>query len=250
MVRKSNLLVNSHKHFAVFFLVSTFCLIASPRLFISIQKFVSYVLIFLVIPSLVNYLYQKHGAKYFRHLIYLSVWILCIGFAFMAINEEVAFSHHGRFRGILGNPNGLGMFCAFTFMFFEILYDKMPGFCTRKERIFIRGVILLALTLSGSRSSLICISIFFTFQYLVRYSNFLSFILLIVIMVTNEYIIEIMMGTIIELGFQEFFRLDTISFGSGRTVAWKFAWKEIQKNFFKVSGDIKVRMCCLSVFSQ
>jgi len=58
----------------------------------------------------------------------------------------------------------------------------------------------------------------------------------VVIGVTYEYIFESAISVGISLGLAENLRLDNIEEGSGRFIAWDFAWKEIQTSPIIGSG--------------
>jgi O-antigen ligase len=51
-----------------------------------------------------------------------------------------------------------------------------------------------------------------------------------------EILISNLPAMIEYLGFAEYFRLDTIEEGSGRFIAWNFAWIQIQNVFFAGGG--------------
>lgn len=55
-------------------------------------------------------------------------------------------------------------------------------------------------------------------------------------MTFNDQIFDVFIGVISFFGLEEFFRVDSIEEGSGRIVAWQFAWLKIQDFFFVGGG--------------
>jgi O-antigen ligase len=52
----------------------------------------------------------------------------------------------------------------------------------------------------------------------------------------NEQLFEGFVGVIEFLGLQDYFRIESIEEGSGRKIAWVFAWQEIQNYYFVGGG--------------
>src|SRR5690606_19570782 len=64
----------------------------------------------------------------------------------------------------------------------------------------------------------------------------LGLILFLVLVASYELIMQQLPFIVIGLGLEEYFRIDTLMEGSGRVVAWDFAWHHIGKNFYFGSG--------------
>ena len=58
----------------------------------------------------------------------------------------------------------------------------------------------------------------------------------VVILAAYQYVFSNFELIIRTLGLGEYFRIETLANGSGRDVAWSFAWEKIQDNFFLGKG--------------
>ena len=77
---------------------------------------------------------------------------------------------------------------------------------------------------------------FLLFTRLYRLSPYFGFIILIIITISYQLVFQNFESIIRYLGLGEFFRIETLETGSGRNVAWAFAWQNIQDNFFLGKG--------------
>ncbi|MES2762468.1 MAG: O-antigen ligase family protein [Bacteroidota bacterium] len=142
----------------------------------------------------------------------------------------------GRYRGLLGNPNGLGLFVFLFLMFFSVNTDKDPELFSRNEKIVVYALCFYSLLKCGARTSLLSTLMFFFFKRFYKTSPIIGFLIFIltvaVYMIISDNLIEI----ITSLGLGEELRVNTIENGSGREVAWKFAWEQINENFYLGKG--------------
>jgi len=223
--------------FVPFFLMAVFCLFyAGPNFSSGIQKTLSYILLFIAVPNYVTKNYSERGVDFLKNLLYLLLLLIIVGYLLRFVSLNIAFSHGGRFRGLFGNPNGLGIFCILAFVLFAVVDGKFDDAFTRYDRILFYSVILLAVFLTGSRTALLAIVLFVIFKYIYSYSPFLGFILFIVSIMATEYLTVNFIPLVKSLGLSSYFRLDTLDQGSGRLVAWEFAWQNIQKSLLVGKG--------------
>jgi O-antigen ligase len=96
--------------------------------------------------------------------------------------------------------------------------------------------ILGALVLSGSRSALIAVVLFYLFSRFYKFSPFLGFILFIAVSVGAEILSQNLVPIVQALGLSDYFRVETLEDASGRYIAWEFAWDAIQDNFWLGRG--------------
>ncbi len=225
-----------YKKFIPYFIFALIGLMLSPVFFTSFQKLLSYVILFIAVPNYVVRSYEIQGELFFKNLIYFLFAIIIVGFLFRFYNTEVAYSHGGRLRGIFGNPNGLGIFMILFFIIFTLTISKFPELFGRMEKILLGIIMFYILFKTGSRTALLAVVIFYTFNMIFKYSNFFGFLLFFTLMVSMELIIVNLPKVIIALGLQETFRIETLEEGSGRTLAWEFAWDNIQENLFIGKG--------------
>jgi len=229
-----------YKIFIPFFLFSVFTMLLSigePFFFTSLQKTVSYGLTFIIIPNYIVKIYREQGEDFFKRLVYFSIAVLIIGFILKYTSPNIAYlGESGRYKGVLGNPNGLGIYCFLLFIIIFILNDFYPQLFSKQEYMLFIAMIVYSLILSGSRNSLIAILLFFLFQRFFSLSPFLGFILFLIFLIVAEIINNNLTNIILSLGLGDFFRLNTLKEAGGRYIAWDFAWKQIQHNFFIGKG--------------
>ncbi|PCJ87574.1 MAG: hypothetical protein COA57_04635 [Flavobacteriales bacterium] len=204
---------------------------------ICFQKTLSYALLFLIVPAYLIKLISEKGEEVIKWINYFGLFILLVGLAFYLLGQDIAFLG-GRYRGILGNPNGLGIFSTLLLLFFEISRNKFPKLFSKKEMWLIYTVLLLSLVLSQARTSLFTVLIFLFFNYLYKYSAFLGFLIFLMSIFIYQIVLNNIIEIILFLNLEEYFRIETIDEGSGRYVAWDFAWENIQKNFFIGKGFV------------
>lgn len=203
--------------------------------FTAFQKSVSYGLVFFLVP-LVFQKASDNNRTFQLELVYAFTLILSAGLLIHVVNPDFT-SLVGRYRGLLGNPNGLGIFLTVLFaVYYPIqrryeISSKQRGF----HFLFI-GVFLLSLILTGSRTALIAIFLFYLFNRLRYLSNAFTIIVFIALVFSYEYLLLQLPSVVSFFGLEEYFRIDTLEEGSGRFVAWNFAWQRAQEVFFAGGG--------------
>lgn len=228
-----------YKIFLPFFIFTFFTMFLSVNesfFSISLQKTISFVLSLIILPSFFTKLYREQGEQFFKRIVFFTTTALLLGFILKYIGHDFAYLENGRYRGALGSPNGLGIYSVLTFIVYFILNDFFPNLFTKIERIIILGAILLSIYLSGSRNSVIAVLIFYLFQRFYTLSPFLGFIIFLLALFVTEIITNNLTSIILSMGLGDFFRTNTLEEGSGRYIAWDFAWKQIQHNFFVGKG--------------
>lgn len=230
---------NLYKVFIPFFIFSFLTMIFSVNeafFFTSLQKTLSYFLVFLIIPNFIDKLFRERKEQFYRSFLLFAITTLIFGFVLRYFAHDVAYIETGRYRGIMGNPNGLGIYCVFIFIIFFVVNDFYPGLFSRGEIMLFYGAILYSILLCGSRNAFFAVILFLLFQRFFGLSPFLGFIFFMFFLVLAEVINNNLAAIIVSLELQDFFRLKTLEDGSGRYVAWEFAWGQIQENFFVGKG--------------
>lgn len=202
----------------------------------SLQKTISFILSFMVLPNFFTKLYREHGEQFFRRFVFFVITTLLIGFVLKYIAPDFSYLENGRFRGVLGSPNGLGIYSVLTFIFFYVLNDFFPSLFSKYEKYIIFGAILISIYWSGSRNSVIAVLIFYFFQRFYNLSPFFGLIMFLLALFLTELITNNLTFIIMSLDLGDFFRINTLEEGSGRYIAWDFAWKQIQHNFLIGKG--------------
>jgi len=238
-IKNSNLLAGNKifKSFAIFFSYTILLLLISPIFVKALQKNLSYILLFLIIPGYVTYLIDREGPKILLDMVNLSVLLMIIGLVLVPIFPNMVYSHGGRLHGLLGNPNGLAMMCLFNFILFQLFKDTFSkmNILSRINNITIISVIMLTLYLTGSRTSWLALLIFLFFRQFSGLSPTISLVMVLFIVLVYDYVFILGLTMIDQLGLGNQFRLEgaqSIENASGRTIAWRYAWEEIQKNMF------------------
>lgn len=224
-----------YQYLLLFILIAFISLINSENPIVGAQKTLSYLLVFMVIPNYLLSAFRERGDDLLKGLTMTGIIILGGGLAMKFISPDLV-TLAGRFNGLLGNPNGLGIFSFLFFLMFSIIKSYRPTLFSKNEVLLIYGLIFISVWLSGSRGSLLAMVIFMFFSYFNKMSPFLGFILLLIAIVVNEIVTANMVSIVLALGLQDFFRLDTLEQGSGRLIAWVFIWEHIQDNLFLGKG--------------
>ena len=218
------------------FIVYCFVLVLfSEVAFTSFQKTLSYSILLISSPLLLSGVIETYGKIFFKKIIVLFGLILFIGLVLILINYD--FVHLlGRYRGLLGNPNGLGILGIVFFLLFQAVQDKYPDLFNKKEITVLGILFLLSLIYSGSRSAIFTLLLFYGLRWIFIRSTSLGIFVSIVSIALINFVTIDWVGIIQAFGLQDYFRVETLSEGSGRLVAWTFAWDKIQENILWGSG--------------
>lgn len=228
-----------YKLFIPFFLFSAFTMFFSmhdPFFSTSVQKTVSYFLSFLVIPNIITKAYKERGLEFLKQFIYFCLTSLLLGLIMILVANDAVFIESGRYRGVMGNPNGLGIYTFLIFIIFFLVTRFFPDLFPKAERVFIFIVIFISIYLTNSRNAVLAVLIFYVFQRFYSGSPFIGFTLFAITLFTIEIISVNFTSIIVSLGLSDYFRINTLEDGSGRYIAWNFAWMHIQENFFIGKG--------------
>ncbi len=235
LVREKNVLF---VNFIPFFIWALCMIPRSPIPVVAAQKTISYALIFLVAPFYFTKLIREHGPNFFKGYFWAVTIILVSGLILSFIDADKGYLM-GRFRGVFGNPNGVGVFCAMVMLVLVIARSQIAGLFTRIELLWIVGLILISVFISGSRNSLITIVFFFAFLRTYKLSKWLGFAILIFLVVAYEIVISNLPEILNYFGLAKALRVDSLQSGSGRFVAWGFAFRIINSDvmqFFMGKG--------------
>ena len=221
--------------FLPFITLSFFLIPFSYNWTICLQKTFSYAALLIITPTYIIKIFEEKGSAFFRDLIFTLALVLFTGLI-LKYFWTGAIHADERFRGIFGNPNGLGLYCIFFFLLLKTVENYFSGMFNKWDRIFLYSVIFLSVIFSSSRNSIISILIFLLFMRIAKMSPYFTVIIFIAILFSYEYILSNSEQLIYRLGFGDYFRISTLETGSGRNVAWTFAWEKIQDNFFFGKG--------------
>ncbi len=228
-------LSNVFKVFLPFFAFSLLPLFKSEAPLTGIQKTLSYGLLYLVVPNYVLLNFRRQGWTFVRNLIYFILSILVLSYAISFFRPHWVLEN-GRYRGMFGNPNGLGIFTFLSFMLTVVALHLRPALFTFRGKIIVFGLLVLFLIECGSRTSLTAVLLFFMFSRFFRLSPFIGFVVFIAFLAVAEAIQSNLTTIVTELGLEKFFRVETLQDGSGRYFAWGFAWAKINEGGYFLLG--------------
>ena len=224
------------KGFILFFLIAFYCWLESPVAFDSFQRTASYAVLLVVVPWLVNRLLLIDRDRFLYHLVMLGALVLMVGAALRFVSPGIVIFMGERYSGLLGNPNGLGIFSFMFFSLFTIIITHHPRLFSLAEIVVVYLFIALSLAWAGSRGGIFSSLLFLAGWYLFRKSTLMGFVVMTLVFVSYQVVMDNFVDIVNSLGLQSYFRLETLDSGSGRTVAREIAWKEIQNNYWLSKG--------------
>jgi O-antigen ligase len=226
---------NLFNFFLPFFIYAFLPLVNSSDPIEGMSKTISYALLYLVIPNYVLMVFRREGWRFFRHYFFFLVLLLVAPYFLRYIQYWWVYLA-GRYHGLFGNPNGLGIFSFLNFMLFSVCLHLNSKLFSFREKVLIYGVLVWSLVVAGSRTAVVASAIFFFFGRFFALSPFLGFILFLLFAASIEYAQSNLVYIVNALGMQKFFRVETLDDGSGRYFAWAFAWEKINTEGFFLTG--------------
>jgi len=223
-------------YFLPFIGVALISLAFSPYMFTGFQKTLSYVLLLYTVPQFFLNSLSDRGPIIVKDFILVGIALIVFGFLMQFVDYKFSFSHQGRFRAVFGNPNGLGIFSILLFGLAYVSREYFKELFSKADLRWIFITIIAAMLLSGSRTAVIAIVMFFIMTRFYRLSPFLGFIFFLATLFATELVTQNLVAIVEAIGLSEFFRIETLAGGSGRYIAWNFAWNAIQDNFWLGRG--------------
>ncbi|MEL6842726.1 MAG: O-antigen ligase family protein [Bacteroidota bacterium] len=218
-----------------FFLVALLGGLRSPSLGVSLSKMISYFLLIFLTLHFFPYLIHKTKGKVLMDISYLSALVMILGILGIVFYPNVVYLA-GRFRGILGNPNGLGIYATLTFPLALCLIELFPH---KKHSLrIIMTLITFSVILSGSRTALGTIGIFYALYIFYKRGSVYVFALWAFILPTAYLVIKsVSIERLVQMvGLGEFLRVESLTTGTGRFLAWSMGLAEINRNPFIGKG--------------
>lgn len=211
--------------FSVVALIIT--LFFSPIVMLASFRAVSFWIVALVVFKIFKLNYQKnHNKLYDLLIVVFSLFVF-----FTVILMFLPFGYlEGRFKGLLGNPNGLGLLSLFLYAIISILKHKNETSFSKFYLRILLFFLVFFIILSGSRTAFMSIV---SFEVILRTNKGAVMRIIAVLFVALCYLFISTVGVIevIEsLGLNQFLRVDTIGDASGRVVVWSAVWDEILRN--------------------
>ncbi|MFT6996437.1 MAG: O-antigen ligase [Cryomorphaceae bacterium] len=223
-------------YFIPFILAGLIGLLQSPAPTLAVQKTLSYILLIFVVPQFLIKSYEDHGTDALRNIVFFAAFMILMGFVLELVDPGYTYARGGRFRGVFGNPNGLGIFASLVIALVYLKRDIFPNLFSKSDLRWLVIPALISLVLAGSRTSLIAVVIFFVFTRLYRVSPVIGFLAFLGTAIVSELVATNIVSIVGNLGLSEFFRVETLEGGSGREIAWNLAWQTIQDSLWFGKG--------------
>lgn len=218
-----------------FFLLSAVVAFRNPSPVLSFSKALSYVLIIFVAIHYFDYHIKLKKQVFLRDLVMLTLLVCLIGLVLRFLAPSIVmFDDSGRYRGIFGNPNGMGVYGALVFPMVVFYLRFTQHEHSKSTARLIMGALLVSVVLSFSRNALTCI-LLFLFLSFIHKGGIIKPILFYGVGLPS--LIFLLSGrnlvTLLELiGLAEELRAETLLNGSGRVFAWQWAIEVFLQNPF------------------
>lgn len=199
----------------------------SPLGFLALSRAIAYLLMALVIFKLIDLLYRKNPFQVERLIFSFLLIFIIINFITIPFRIEGTFYLMGRFKGLMNNPNGLGLLLMFFYPILDLLQKRNNFLKPNRGSVIVKVLIFVMLFLSGSRTAtlavLICQTSIWLFDSKRLLIPFLLVLPLSLYLVSTVDLVEILAS----FGLEKELRLATLSTVSGRTEVWEVAWEEV-----------------------
>lgn len=192
-----------------------------------IFKSLSYILIIMVTPVLINHIIAHELEDFLQSVILIFALVFVASFLNLSTNR--ALSTYGRFSGIFYNPNALGIFSFLFLMLSNIIFKFHPNLFSKIERIIVTLLIWGGILYSRSRSGIFASLIFFISMFV--YDRWkLKGLTIVVISLLTVSVFVTFEDLIRGLGLADFLRLESLETGSGRKLAMTEALNLVKEN--------------------
>ncbi|MDX1909092.1 MAG: O-antigen ligase family protein [Bacteroidia bacterium] len=207
----------------------------NPEFVTSISKMISYLMLLFVAIHYLPYQIRTRGEGLMRDIVIFIALILLSGLGLIYVLPRVAIMGV-RYRGLLGNPNGLGMYCTMVFPIVLItgsLYPKL-----RRWVLIAAGLVIFSTLLCGSRTALGTVGIFVLLHFFYRGQSIRAALLWIFVLPAIFIFFSVVRleDLVAKIGVDEYLRVESLATGTGRFLAWQVGWNHIQENFWIGKG--------------
>ena len=210
--------------FMPFVAVSLLAMIFSPALDLAISKTFSFVLLYFVGLHYIHHRFRTLHITMLADIMYICHLIFFIGLILLPILPSMVSYGGLRYNGMLGNPNGMGLFIVISSPITVYVFSKVPNI-SKRYRNLTWFAILLSLALCSSRNSILSFSIFWLMYSAFRGNSYKGLIFIFVVgpivllFITMVDLVEL----VYTLGLEKYLRMKDIESGSGRVHAWEHA---------------------------
>jgi O-antigen ligase len=210
-------------------------LFRSPDTYTAFQKTISSVLLYSIAPIWIMKALMEEKEHFLRGIAFAMAGLLVYGLFMALVWPETAFLA-GRFRGVTGNPNSLGLICTLFFALIFIIKSHYPSLFKKQEMFLIYSLILISVVLSGSRNTIFAMLIFYLFSRFFKVSYLLGFSALVILAVVYQMLISNLPTIISLLGLEQYMRVENLESGSSRLIAWQFVMQWLKYDYLLGHG--------------
>jgi O-antigen ligase len=231
-LRRGRYQISRHfMYFLPFLFVAILGLAFNPKLDLAINKTISFTLLYFVGLNYFRYRFEEFGLDLIKDIMYMCHFVLLLGLLLLPVFPVIVSYGGLRFNGLLGNPNGLGIFVTLITPLTLIVFKYSQGI-TRSYRTFAWFLIIISLILCSSRNAIFSFTLFVllyqglggsTFRRLIFVMVFVPVAALLVYNIELEAVVT-------SLGLEKYFRIKDFESGSGRIFAWQHAWQLVKQN--------------------
>ncbi|MEM0996678.1 MAG: O-antigen ligase family protein [Bacteroidota bacterium] len=218
-------------YYLPFLFVAVLALAFNPKLDLAINKTISFSLLYFVGLHYIRFRFEHYSLELIKDIVFTCHLVLLLGLLLFPIVPVIVSYGGTRFNGLLGNPNGLGIFITLITPLTLILFKYNPSI-PRSYRTFAWFLIVISLVLCSSRNAIFSFTLFILLYQGLGGSTFRRLIFLMVfIPVAGLLIYNIELeALVINLGLEKYFRIKDFESGSGRIFAWQHAWELVKQN--------------------
>lgn len=201
----------------------------SPVGTMAVLRAVAFWLVAVIIFKLFKINYHKNPQRILQ-LVVLTITLyfgLTLLFIFL---PGISVFQMGRFKGLMGNPNGLGMLAMFCYAILSLVKERQEINFDKSFFLKLKVLLIILIMLSGSRTALFSVIIF---EMVIRFINNKILFFLALLSVSFIYVFNSSFGLVSVVEFFElsdYLRVDSLQDASGRMDVWPVAWEEIKNN--------------------
>ena len=224
----SHFLANKILPFSIIALIIT--ILYSPLGYPALLRAAAYWLMAITVFKSIQLIYDKSILSLGQLLLLLIASYIIITLVSYIIPVGIDVLLKNRFKGFMGNPNGLGLLMLMFYPLIDLFVKRGEVLMKRHWQIIIKLTIVLVILLTGSRNAFFSIIIYESAYFL--HNNKGLFLITLTSVVIAYYSISIndIIGFVQKLGLVNFFRVESLLDASGRTEVWEVAWREIKRS--------------------
>jgi len=214
-----------------FFAVAMISLLFTQLFNLSFSKTMSFIMFYFVMLNYLHHKFERYGYQLMLDILGFMVGILALGLLLYPIFPKY-FSYGGvRYNGLMGNPNGMGMFVTTLAPIAAYLFSRPFGIRPLFKTLAWL-LLMVSLLMCSSRNALFSVALFFVLYFGLRGNAYkwVSFVFVFVpiaaILVYNVNLEQL----VFSLGLERYLRVSEFESGSGRIFAWQYAISVIKES--------------------